>query len=143
VFLTTQYLDEADHLADRIVMLDAGRIVADGTPVALKRQYAQVRLDLTAVDPAAFAQVNVAMSDVGAMAQRSIHSDRSRLVVGVATDGTATDVRHILDRVDPSRSLIERFTVHSATLDDVFLALTGRATVAPADVLGERESAHV
>jgi ABC-2 type transport system ATP-binding protein len=122
VFLTTQYLEEADQLAHRIVVLDAGRVVADGTAAQLKQRYADQRLDLTLADDATFADV------AGVLGEAIVHSDPSRLVVGLATDGTAAHVRAVLDRVDPAGRAVTRFAVHTATLDDVFLALTGHDT---------------
>jgi ABC-2 type transport system ATP-binding protein len=123
VFLTTQYLEEADRLADRVAVLDGGRVVADGPPARLKEQVAGQRLDLVLADAAAFEEV--ARSLGGRVARR----DRGRLTIGVATDGSAADVRALLDEVDPARWAVDRFAVHQATLDDVFLALTGH----PAD----------
>jgi ABC-2 type transport system ATP-binding protein len=123
VFLTTQYLEEADRLADRIAVLDGGRVVADGTSAQLKEQVAGHRLDLVLADAAAFEEVARRLD--GRAAQR----DPARLTIGVATDGSAAQVRALLDEVDPARRVVDRFAVHSATLDDVFLALTGH----PAD----------
>jgi ABC-2 type transport system ATP-binding protein len=121
VFLTTQYLDEADHLADRIAVIDGGRVVADGTPAELKQRVAEQRLDLTFADAAAFDYVS------GYLGDRAVRHDRDRLTVGVATDGSAAHVRHLLDEIDPRSRTVRRFAVHTATLDDVFLALTGHA----------------
>jgi ABC-2 type transport system ATP-binding protein len=123
VFLTTQYLEEADRLADRVAVLDGGRVVADGTPARLKEQVAGQRLDLVLADAAAFEEVARLLD--GRVARR----DRGRLTIGVATDGSAAQVRALLDEVDPARWAVDRFAVHRATLDDVFLALTGH----PAD----------
>jgi ABC-2 type transport system ATP-binding protein len=122
VLLTTQYLEEADQLADRIVVLDHGRIIADGTAADLKGQVADQRLDLTIADAASYQTL------IAALGTRAIHHDQSRLVLGIATDGTAGHIRALLDDLDPQRRAITRFEVHSATLDDVFLALTGHAT---------------
>ena len=119
VFLTTQYLEEADHLADRVVVLDAGKVVADGTAAQLKQRYADQRLDLTLADESTFTDLT------GALGDEVVHSDPSRLLVGLATDGTAGHVRHLLDRIDPGCRAVTRFAIHTATLDDVFLALTG------------------
>jgi ABC-2 type transport system ATP-binding protein len=122
VFLTTQYLDEADRLADRIALVDGGRVVAEGTPTQLKKQFADQRLDLTLVDASAFEDISRRLG------HHAVQSDPSRLSIGVATDGSAAHVRALLDELDPERYAVRRFTVHSATLDDVFLALTGHAT---------------
>jgi ABC-2 type transport system ATP-binding protein len=136
VFLTTQYLEEADRLANQIAVLDAGRIVAEGTPAQLKQQFAEQRLDLTLADAAAFDQV------AGVLGPRVIVSDPIRRSLGVATDGTAAHVRALLDEVDPDRRAVEKFSVHAATLDDVFLALTGHAAT-QADPEAEKETAGV
>jgi ABC-2 type transport system ATP-binding protein len=120
IFLTTQYLEEADRLADRVAVLDGGRVVAEGTSEALKRQVAGQRLDLVLADDLAFAEVARLLDG------RAVQRDPERLTIGVATDGSAAQVRALLDEVDPARRAVRRFAVHSATLDDVFLALTGR-----------------
>jgi ABC-2 type transport system ATP-binding protein len=119
VFLTTQYLEEADRLAGRIAVLDAGRLVAEGTAAELKQRVAARRLDLTCPDAMAFAEVSRYFD------QRAVHLDPAGLTVGVATDGSAAQVRALLDEADPGRCLITDFAVRDATLDDVFLTLTG------------------
>jgi ABC-2 type transport system ATP-binding protein len=124
VFLTTQYLEEADRLADRIAVLDEGRIVAEGTATELKRRVADQRLDLVLGDRADLDAV------AGLLGDRVIQRDPATLTLGVATDGSAAHVRALLDEIDPHRRLVRTFTVHTATLDDVFLALTGRRTAA-------------
>ena len=132
IFLTTQYLEEADLLADHIAVLDGGRIVADGTATQLKRQVAEQRLDLTLADPVSFEQA------VRSLGDSALCADADRLTVGVATDGSAAHVRALLDEVDPQRRVVSRFAVHTATLDDVFLALTGHSANQP-----EKETAGV
>jgi len=122
IFLTTQYLEEADRLADRIAVVDDGRVVAEGTPEQLKQKVSEHRLDLTLADHAAF---DLAARRLG---ERALLADPSQLTLSVATDGTAGHVRAVLDELDPARRAIDRFAVHSATLDDVFLALTGHTT---------------
>jgi ABC-2 type transport system ATP-binding protein len=129
VFLTTQYLEEADRLADRVAVMDGGKIVAEGTPAELKQQVAGHRLDLTAPDRAAFDGL------VRELGTRALQPVADRLVVSVATDGSAGHVRALLDELDPGRRAVARFAVHGATLDDVFLALTGHPT--------EKETARV
>ncbi|MFE5865560.1 ATP-binding cassette domain-containing protein [Streptomyces virginiae] len=115
VLLTTQYLEEADQLADRVAVLADGRIAAEGTPAELKARVAGHRLDLTLTTTAAYE----------ALAPRAVHLAPDELTLGLPTDGTATHVRTLLDELDPDRTDIDRFTLRSATLDDVFLALTG------------------
>jgi len=119
VFLTTQYLEEADRLVGQIAVLDGGLVVAVGRAAELKRRVAAQRLDLTCPTPAAFGQVSQIL------AGRAVHLDPAALTVGVATDGSAAQVRSVLDETDPGRDLVASFAVRGATLDDVFFALTG------------------
>ncbi|MEV8365177.1 ATP-binding cassette domain-containing protein [Streptomyces niveus] len=116
VFLTTQYLEEADQLSDRIAVLDGGRLVAEGTATELKSRVSGHRLDLVATDAAAYER----------LAPLAVQLSPDTLTLGLPTDGTAARVRALLDEIDPQRRDVASFTVHSATLDDVFLALTGR-----------------
>jgi ABC-2 type transport system ATP-binding protein len=132
VLLTTQYLEEADQLADRIALLDRGRVVAAGTPSELKREVADQRLELTFAGSDAFGD---AAARLGA---RALHSDPENLALAVATDGRAAYVRALLDELDPERDAIAGFAVRTATLDDVFLTLTGRTAER-----AEPETAHV
>jgi ABC-2 type transport system ATP-binding protein len=131
VLLTTQYLEEADLLADRIAVLDQGRIIADGTAADLKQQVAEQRLDLVATDAAGYARLRARAADARIVATEV---DAATRTLGVPTDGTAPHVRALLDILDANRDDVASFTIHSATLDDVFLALTGRPT-APADTI--------
>lgn len=129
VLLTTQYLDEADQLADEIALIDAGRIVAQGRPTELKGRLRERRLELACPDPAAYAALRLRLG------RREITADPTRLLLSVATDGSAGEVRGILDEIDPTRRDVSSFEVRSASLDDVFLALTGNRP--------EKEAAHV
>ncbi|MEV8536274.1 ATP-binding cassette domain-containing protein [Streptomyces sp. NPDC051211] len=119
VLLTTQYLEEADRLADRIAVLDSGRIAAEGTATELKSKVAGHRLDLTLADRAAYDRL-------ARLAPQAVHHSPDELTLGIPTDGTAPHVRTLLDALDPDRTAVDRFTVRSATLDDVFLALIDR-----------------
>ena len=118
IFLTTQYLEEADRLADRIAVLAAGRLAAEGTASQLKQRVAGQWLDLRAAGPAAYAEL-------ARRADWHGKADRATLTVAVPTEGGAAHVRSVLDRLDPARDLVSDFAVHGATLDDVFLAITG------------------
>ncbi|MFD5028146.1 ATP-binding cassette domain-containing protein [Streptomyces sp. NPDC058373] len=131
VLLTTQYLEEADQLADRVAVLHGGRIAAEGTPDELKAATGQSRLQVTAAGPAAFARLERATPHPVA------HRSPERLTLGFPTDGDALHVRTLLDELDPDRTEITAFTVRQATLDDVFMALTGET---PKD---RKEPSHV
>ncbi|MFU8872932.1 ATP-binding cassette domain-containing protein [Micromonospora sp. SL4-19] len=121
IFLTTQYLEEADRLADRIAVLDQGKLVAQGTPAELKRQIpgSHVRLRF-----AGDLELDSAMR-VLADSARDAEDD---LVLRVPSDGGARSVRALLTQLDAHSIEVEEFSVHTPDLDDVFLALTGRTS---------------
>ena len=137
VFLTTQYLEEADQLADHIAVMNGGSIVAKGSPATLKAQVADQRLEITLVDAAA---LDAAVDRLGA---RVITTDRVQLTVGVGTDGSGPHIRGVLDEIDPGGAVVASFVVHQATLDDVFLALTGHVLAPSGATTAEQEPAHV
>jgi len=118
VFLTTQYLEEAERLAETIAVLDGGRVIAQGTAAELKQRVAAQRLDLTGASEAAYDDLTRHFGG------RAIHRDHTSLTLGVPTDGSAAEVRALLDAADPGRTLVASFAVRGASLDDVFLILT-------------------
>ncbi|MEU9745675.1 ATP-binding cassette domain-containing protein [Streptomyces niveus] len=122
IFLTTQYLEEADQLADRIAVLDHGKLVAEGTAQELKRLVPGGHVQLRFADPAAF-QVAV-----GALSRtlEDIPRDEDALTVQVPSDGRVRSLRALLDLLDAQSVEAEELSVHTPDLDDVFLALTGR-----------------
>ncbi len=122
VFLTTQYLDEADALADRIAVLDHGRIVAEGSAAELKAQVAGRRLVMRCAGEQAF---EATRARAGA---RVVESDPGLMTLAVGCDGGGGAVRGLLDELDPRRDAIADFSVRTASLDDVFLTLTGHPT---------------
>jgi ABC-2 type transport system ATP-binding protein len=129
IFLTTQYLEEADRLADRIAVIDMGRVIATGTADELKSRVGSEQVELLLDDPATFGWT---VSTLGAAVVRT---DPTRRSVWVATDGTAAHVKHVLDRLELEGIGVESLALHRPTLDDVFLTLTGR----PAEHDVERE----
>src|SRR5262249_15596091 len=115
VFLTTQYLDEADQLAHRIAVLDQGRLVAQGTPDELKRQVpgSHVRLRFT----------DAGELDAAARVLTGSTRDDEDLILRVPSDGRVKSLRALLDQLDEYSITTEEFSVHTPDLDDVFLAL--------------------
>jgi len=128
ILLTTQYLDEADELADQIAVLDHGRIVAEGTPAELKRRIpgGHVRLHFARPD---------LLGSAAALLPASI-ADQDQLVLQVPADGTVDSLRELLDELHEARIDVEDLSIHTPDLDDVFLAVTG-GHVTGGDVGGE------
>ncbi|WP_392544058.1 ATP-binding cassette domain-containing protein [Oryzobacter telluris] len=118
VLLTTQYLEEADQLADRISLLDGGAVVADGAPAELKRLVPGGHVRLTFPDAAA---LDLAASTLGTDAP-----DHDSLALDVPGTGDAAAVRELLTRLEAAAVPVGELTVRTPDLDDVFLALTGR-----------------
>ena len=118
VFLTTQYLDEADRLADRVAILDQGRLIAQGTTQELKRLVPGGRIDLTFADAAS--------QLAGAGALDVPVRDGDALTLPVSTDGNVATLRRVLRELDESAVDVAELAIHTPDLDDVFLALTGR-----------------
>jgi ABC-2 type transport system ATP-binding protein len=128
VFLTTQYLEEADRLADRVAVLDHGRLAAAGTPAELKRVVPGGHVELRLPDTAA---LEMATRAIGAQhATQHATQDKDALIVRFPTDGSVADLRRLLDRLDDHSVPVESVSVRTADLDDVFFALTGRSDAA-------------
>jgi ABC-2 type transport system ATP-binding protein len=120
IFLTTQYLDEADHLADRIAVLDQGRIVAEGSSEELKRRVPGGHLRLQ------FATTQALSAAAGLLDRAS--PDEDTLVLQVPHDGGVPALRRLLDELDDARVDVEQLSIHTPDLDDVFFAVTGHPT---------------
>ncbi|GAA1958258.1 daunorubicin resistance protein DrrA family ABC transporter ATP-binding protein [Catenulispora subtropica] len=120
VLLTTQYLEEADQLADRIAVLDGGRIVAEGTAAELKRLIPGGHITLRFADPSG---LSAAAAAFGA-SQRGVTTDEDALTLQLPGDGGVGSLRDVLDRLDAVGARAEEISVHTPDLDDVFLALT-------------------
>jgi ABC-2 type transport system ATP-binding protein len=123
IFLTTQYLEEADQLADTIAVLDRGQLVAQGSPAYLKTLVPGRHISLRFADLSGLTAATRVLPAATA--------DHDALTLQVPGDGGVTALRALLDRLDAAEATVEELTVHTPDLDDVFLALTGPAS-APA-----------
>jgi ABC-2 type transport system ATP-binding protein len=117
ILLTTQYLEEADQLADRVGVLDRGRLVAEGTAAELKRGIPGGHVRLQFSDPGHF--------EDAARALTGSTGDKGALTLDVPSDGGVRSLRALLDRLDEAAIVVDELSVHTPDLDDVFLALTG------------------
>jgi ABC-2 type transport system ATP-binding protein len=123
IFLTTQYLDEADRLADQIAVLDHGRIVAEGTPAELKRRIPGGHVELRFADRRPLREA-AALLDVAPPASE-------QLALQVPGDGTLAALRRLLERLDDASVEVADLSIHTPDLDDVFFAVTGRCADEP------------
>ena len=118
VFLTTQYLEEADELADRVAILDRGTIVAEGTARELKQRIPGGRIELN------FADAATQLAAAGAM--RLPVRDDDAVTLQIPTDGNVATLRRVLRDLDDAGVDVVDLAIHTPDLDDVFLALTGQ-----------------
>ncbi|MFI8910546.1 ATP-binding cassette domain-containing protein [Streptomyces sp. NPDC053513] len=121
VFLTTQYLEEADQLADRIAVLNGGKIAAEGTAEELKRLIPGGHVRLRFTDPTAYRTAAAALTGAA--------RDDEALALQLPSDGSQRELRSILDRLDSTGVEADELTVHTPDLDDVFFALTATTPV--------------
>jgi ABC-2 type transport system ATP-binding protein len=119
IFLTTQYLEEADQLADRIAVLDQGKLVAEGTPDELKRRIPSGHIRLQFADERELAAAARTLGEVA--------RDDNELTLQVPTDGSVRSIRALLDRLDDESIVVNEFSIHTPDLDDVFFALTSHS----------------
>jgi ABC-2 type transport system ATP-binding protein len=136
VFLTTQYLEEADVLANRVGIIDRGRIVAEGTPASLKAQVAKPTVELFPRDAGECAAASAALAPFGeAVPPRAAGS------VAVRLDSGAEQLAEIVRALDGANISVANLALHEPTLDDVFLAKTGRSLEGAAQAAGEEPAA--
>ena len=129
LLLTTQYLEEADVLADKIVLIDHGRAVATGTPSELKSQIGEQRVDIVAVDSAGLDQLVTALGG-----RFEITTSAERRSISIPAPDEAGDLARISVAIRESGIPVDEVALRRPTLDDAFLALTGQP-VTPEGVL--------
>lgn len=124
ILLTTQYLEEADQLADKIVVIDGGKVIAQGTASQLKAKIGNDRLELTFAGADDFAK---AATQIG---KNVADSDQLELTITVLINDTNIDVRDTLDILAKAQIKLASMAIHKPSLDDVFLSLTGKSKLA-------------
>ena len=117
IFLTTQYLEEADQLAHRVAVLDRGKLVAEGTPEELKRRIPGGHIRLQFTDATVLANAARIFGEVS--------RDEDALTLQISTDGGVRSLRALLDQLEQEHIEVDALTVHTPDLDDVYFALTG------------------
>ena len=120
ILLTTQYLEEADQLADQIAVIDGGKVIANGTSKELKSKLGNDRLELTFGNEKTFTAAKQALGN------KVIDEDEKELCVVLMIKNTTTDVSSALEKLATTKIKLESMAVHKPTLDDVFLSLTGK-----------------
>jgi ABC-2 type transport system ATP-binding protein len=120
ILLTTQYLEEADQLADKIAVIDGGKIIAEGTADELKQRVGKERLELVLVRSKDFDKAKKIIDGEG------MKFDEAKRTISVALDGGAKHLTSVLTELDKAGVDVETLSLHKPTLDDVFLSLTGR-----------------
>lgn len=118
ILLTTQYLDEADQLADRIVVIDGGKVIAEGTADQLKQRVGKDRVEFTFERAADVARARAVFDDKAQV-------DDKRRTISIANDGGVKQLKRLLEKLESSNVRVEALSLHKPTLDDVFLQLTG------------------
>jgi ABC-2 type transport system ATP-binding protein len=118
IFLTTQYLEEADELADQVALLDHGRLIAEGAPETLKRRVPGGHIRLQFADPDGLESAARTLGDAV--------RDDDALTLQIPSDGGVRSLRALLDRLDGASVEVGGLSIHTPDLDDVFLTLTGQ-----------------
>ena len=125
ILLTTQDMDEADHLADRIVVINGGKIIAEGTSDELKQRVGSERLEITVAKESNFEKAKKVVEE------DSLHSDSKMRTLSLVTKGGMHQLKQVLSRLDEAGIDVENVSFRSPTLDDVFLTVTGHTTEQP------------
>jgi ABC-2 type transport system ATP-binding protein len=133
ILLTTQDMDEADHLADRIVVINGGKIIAEGTSDELKQRVGSERLEITVAGESNFEKAKKVVEE------DSLHSDSKMRTLSLVTKDGMHQLKQVLSRLDEAGIDVENVSFRSPTLDDVFLTLTGHTAKQPNGETKEQE----
>jgi len=121
ILLTTQYMEEADYLADNIVVIDGGKVIAEGTPDSLKAKIGSDRLEIIVAKGSSLQKAKDAIGGKDAQV------DEERRTISIATKAGVGTLKKALQQLEDAKISIENISLHRPTLDDVFLTLTGHA----------------
>lgn len=121
ILLTTQYLEEADQLADKIVVIDNGVVIAEGTSSELKSKIGNDRLEIK------FSSIKTLNSAIKALGNIVADENEDEIMVSIVINDNNKDVREVLDLLAKNNIKIDSMTIHKPTLDDVFLSITGKS----------------
>jgi ABC-2 type transport system ATP-binding protein len=127
ILLTTQYMEEADQLADEIVVIDGGKVIAEGTPDELKAQVGSDRLEIMISKKSSFEKAKNAIDS------ESLQADADRRVLSIAAKGGVKDLKQVLQKLEAAEVEVESVELRRPTLDDVFLTLTGHVATQEED----------
>ncbi|HEU4984998.1 MAG TPA: ATP-binding cassette domain-containing protein [Nitrososphaera sp.] len=127
ILLTTQYMEEADQLADQVIVIDGGKVIAKGTPSDLKSDVGADRLEIVIGQKSSFKKAQDVIRD------DSLQTDEENRTLSVASKGGVKTLKEVLQRLESAKINVESISLHRPTLDDVFLNLTGHAATQAED----------
>lgn len=133
ILLTTQYMEEADQLADRIVVIDGGKVIAEGTADSLKSKVGADRLEIVIGKNSDFEKAKAIVDG-----SKSLQADAERRTLSIASKGGVKKLKEILQEMESAKIEVETVSLHRPTLDDVFLTLTGHAATNEPDESSEK-----
>jgi ABC-2 type transport system ATP-binding protein len=122
ILLTTQYMEEADYLADYVVVIDEGKVIAEGTTDQLKAKIGSERIEFTFSNSNGMEKARKVLGNVIEL------SDDQRNTISISNDGGVKKLKSLLEKLESNKIKVEGINLHKPTLDDVFLTLTGRST---------------
>lgn len=133
ILLTTQYMEEADHLANEIIVIDSGKVIAEGTADQLKAKVGSDRLEIAISDKSDFAAAQKAVGG------KKLQADPERRVLSLATKKGTSELKQVLQHLEDAKIEVESIELRRPTLDDVFLSLTGHGATKAADEAGQKK----